>query len=81
MPSSLPPGLYRVSWRALPADGGVPRRGSFCFGVGVAVPTDDSNVVHSLVDRDEGGRTRRKTLAGGALLIALGVLLPLRLRR
>jgi methionine-rich copper-binding protein CopC len=76
VPSQLPAGLYRVSWQALPAGGGVPRFGSFCFGVAVLVPADNANVIHSLQDHDGGARGRRHTFAGGALLLALGVLMP-----
>jgi methionine-rich copper-binding protein CopC len=81
MPSRLGPGLYRVSWQALPAGGGVPRHGSFCFGVGLPVPADSPGMAHALHERDAGARGRRQTLVGGVLLLALGALLPrLRLR-
>jgi methionine-rich copper-binding protein CopC len=76
-PPRLRSGLYRVSWHALPAAGGVPRHGSFSFGIGVPVPADAAGAVHSLRDRDSGSRGRSRTLAGGTLLLALG-LLPLR---
>src|SRR5262245_4402244 len=77
VPTTLAPGVYRVSWMALPAGGGVPRHGSFSFGVGIDVPADEPGLTHSLVDRDSGERGRRKTFAGGALLLALGLMLPL----
>ncbi len=76
VPPVLPAGLYRVEWQALPAGGGVPRFGSFSFGVGVPVPADALGVTHSLQDRDGGARGRRHTFAGGVLLLALGALLP-----
>ena len=76
VPSQLPAGLYRVSWHALPAGGGVPRVGSFSFGVGVPVPADSAGSTHSLQDRDAGARGRRHTWAGAALLLVLGALLP-----
>jgi len=76
VPSHLPAGLYRVTWQALPAGGGVPRHGSFSFGVGVPVPADSAGSTHSLQDRDAGTRGRRHTWAGGALLLVLGALLP-----
>jgi hypothetical protein len=66
--------VYRASWQALPAGGGVPRFGSFSFGVGVPVPADDANATYSLQDRDSGTRGRRHTFAGGALLLAMGIL-------
>jgi methionine-rich copper-binding protein CopC len=75
IPSSLAAGLYRVRWQALPARGGVPRLGSFCFGVRVPVPTDAANRSYSLQGRDADARGRRHTIAGGALLLALGALL------
>ena len=74
VPSQLPAGVYRASWQALPAGGGVPRFGSFSFGVGVPVPADAAGVTYSLQDRDSGTRGRRHTFAGGALLLALGML-------
>jgi methionine-rich copper-binding protein CopC len=76
VPSQLPAGVYRVRWQALPAGGGVPRFGSFCFGVGVPVPADTAGVTYSLQDRDADTRGRRHTFAGGALLLALGMLAP-----
>jgi methionine-rich copper-binding protein CopC len=76
VPSQLPAGVYRVRWQALPAGGGVPRFGSFCFGVGVPVPADAAGVPCSLQDRDAGTRGRKNTLAGGVLLLALGMLAP-----
>ena len=76
VPSPLRAGLYLVRWQALPARGGVPRFGSFCFGVGVPVPTDTADPTYSLQDRDAGARGRRHTFAGGALLLALGMLAP-----
>jgi len=75
-PSRLASGLYRVAWQALPARGGVARHGSFSFGVGVRVPEDAPGTTHSLQDRDAGTRGRRHAMLGGALLLALGLLLP-----
>ena len=77
----LPAGVYRVSWHALPARGGVSRHGSYSFGVGLAVPEDGSGDVYSLQDRDAGERGRRKTFAGGALLLGIGLLFPFAPRR
>jgi methionine-rich copper-binding protein CopC len=74
--SALPVGLYRVSWLALPARGGVSRHGSYSFGVGVPVPADVTGMTHSLQDRDAGSRGRRQTMFGGVLLLVLGALLP-----
>lgn len=76
MSSALPVGLYRVSWRALPAGGGVSRHGSYSFGVGVAVPADVTGTAHSLQERDSGSRGRRQAIFGGVLLLVLGALLP-----
>jgi methionine-rich copper-binding protein CopC len=73
---ALAPGLYHVSWSALPAGGGVTRHGSFSFGVGVPVPADGAGVAHSLVERDSGARGRRHTWAGAVILLAFGALLP-----
>ena len=74
--SALPVGLYRVSWRALPAGGGVSRHGSYSFGVGVSVPADVTGTAHSLQERDSGSRGRRQAIFGGVLLLVLGALLP-----
>lgn len=76
VPPHLSSGLYRVTWGALPAGGGVPRRGSFSFGVGLPVPADSPGTTHSLQDRDVGARGRRQTVVGGVLLLVLGALLP-----
>lgn len=76
VPPRLSSGLYRVTWGALPAGGGVPRRGSFSFGVGLPVPADSTGTTHSLQDRDVGARTRRQTVVGGVLLLVIGALLP-----
>ena len=76
VPPRLSSGLYRVTWAALPAGGGVPRRGSFSFGVGLPVPADTTGITHSLQDRDVGARRRRQTVVGGVLLLVLGGLLP-----
>jgi methionine-rich copper-binding protein CopC len=74
--SALPVGLYRVSWRALPAGGGVSRHGSYSFGVGISVPADVTGMAHSLQEGDAGSRGRRQTMLGGVLLLLLGALLP-----
>ncbi|MSO30358.1 MAG: copper resistance protein CopC [Acidobacteria bacterium] len=71
----LTSGLYHVTWTALPAQSGVARHGSFSFGVGVPVPPDNG-MTHSLQDRDSGARGRRRTAAGGILLIVIGAVLP-----
>ncbi|WP_411726066.1 copper resistance protein CopC [Methyloglobulus sp.] len=71
----LSAGLYRVTWQALPAWGGVPRHGSFSFGVGVPVPSDSSGITHSLQDRDADARGHRETVVGGVLLLVLGAVL------
>jgi methionine-rich copper-binding protein CopC len=75
VPSRLSTGLYRVTWRALPAGGGVHRHGSFSFGVGVPVPADTADIMHSLQDRDVNARGRRQTVLGGLLLLGLSALL------
>jgi hypothetical protein len=64
-------GLYRVSWRAQPAEGGVTRHGSYSFGGGVSVPADMTGL-HSLQERDAGSRGRRQAMFGGVLLLVLG---------
>jgi methionine-rich copper-binding protein CopC len=69
-------GLYRVDWRSLPASGGVPGYGTFHFGVGMPVPESVAGDGPPLRERDAGQRGRRNTVAGGALLITLGALLP-----
>lgn len=76
IPTPLSPGLYRVTWQALPAGGGVPRHGSYSFGIGAPVPVDTPGVTHSLTERDSGRRGRRSTIVGGLLLLVLGGLLP-----
>jgi methionine-rich copper-binding protein CopC len=79
--TGLPDGLYRVAWHAQPASGGVPRHGSFHFAVGMPVPEVLLGRARSLEERDAGARGRRHTVVGGALLIALGALLPRLARR
>lgn len=76
VPTPLSSGLYRVTWQALPAGGGVPRHGSYSFGIGAPVPEDTPSITHSLQDRDSGSRSRRHTILGGLLLLVLGGLLP-----
>jgi methionine-rich copper-binding protein CopC len=76
IPAPLSAGLYQVSWRALPAGGGVPRYGSYSFGLGMPVPVETRSSPHSLTERDEGARGRRHTLLGGLLLVVLGGILP-----
>jgi methionine-rich copper-binding protein CopC len=76
VPTRLSSGLYRVAWQALPARGGVPRHGSYSFGIGAPVPIDTPGFTHSLTDRDAGTRSRRSTIVGGLLLLVLGGLLP-----
>jgi hypothetical protein len=76
VPTPLSPGLYRVTWQALPAGGGVPRHGSYSFGIGAPVPVDTPGVTHPLTERDSGSRGRRYTIVGGLLLLVLGGLLP-----
>jgi len=76
VPTPLSPGLYRVIWQALPAGGGVPRHGSYSFGIGAPVPVDTPSITHSLTDRDSGSRGRRHMFLGGLLLLVLGGLLP-----
>ncbi len=76
VPPRLGAGLYRVAWQALPAGGGVPRHGSFSFGVGVSVPGGTD----SLEERDSGARARRQTILGGIILLALAAVLPTALR-
>jgi len=80
-PAAMPDGLYRVAWHALPASGGVSRHGSFHFAVGMPVPESLLGSERSLHERDAGERGRRHTVIGGALLIALGALLPQIARR
>ena len=74
--AGLTAGLYRVTWTALPAGGGVARHGSYSFGVGVPVPSDTNGTLHSLQERDSGARGRRQTVLGGVLLLVLGAVLP-----
>lgn len=75
--SRLSAGVYRVTWQALPAGGGVARHGSFSFGVGAPVPADTTGTTHSLQDRDSGARNRRQIVVGGVLLLVLGALVGL----
>ncbi|MGH7288631.1 MAG: copper resistance protein CopC [Myxococcota bacterium] len=68
-------GLYRVAWHSAPASGGIARYGAFYFGVGMPVPESLAES-EPLEGRDSGERRHRHALAGGVILIALGVLLP-----
>ena len=74
--SGAPDGLYRATWRSLPASGGVARHGSFTFAV--AMPAPDSSAGSPLEERDAGERRRRHTLLGGVGLVAFGALWPRR---
>jgi methionine-rich copper-binding protein CopC len=65
------PGLYHVTWRAVPAAGGVARVGSFRFGVGMALAE-----AGEVEDRVVGERRMRKTAVGGLVLMLLGAALP-----
>ncbi len=79
IPPRLGNGLYLVRWTAYSSPGGgVVRHGSFAFGVGTAVPPDSAGRTVSLTERDSGGRGRRSTLLGGAILLVLAVLVSYR---
>ena len=69
--SGASPGLYHVSWRAVPAAGGVARVGSFRFGVGMALAE-----AGEVEDRVAGERRMRQTAVGGLVLMLLGAALP-----
>jgi len=79
IPPRLGNGLYSVRWTAYPSSGGgVIRHGSFAFGVRAAVPPDFEGRTMSLTERDSGGRGRRSTALGGAILLVLAVLVSYR---
>jgi methionine-rich copper-binding protein CopC len=79
IPPRLRNGLYLVRWTAHPSSGGgVIRHGSFAFGVRTAVPRDSADRTMSLTERDSGGRGRRSTALGGAILLVLAVLVSYR---
>ncbi len=69
-------GLFRVDWHARPAASGIARGGTFYFGVELPVPEVLAAGGLPLQERDVGQLRSRKTIAGGAILIALGALLP-----
>lgn len=72
---ALSGGLYRVAWHSAPASGGIARTGAFYFGVEMPVPESLAES-EPLEGRDSGERGHRHAIAGGVILIALGVLLP-----
>lgn len=74
--SGMTSGLYRVEWRAFPAEGGIARYGSFAFGVGSTVPASGAGGQPVLQERDGGELRHRDTVAGGAILIMLALVLP-----
>jgi methionine-rich copper-binding protein CopC len=79
IPPRLGNGLYLVRWTAYPSSGGgIVRHGSFAFGVRTAVPPDSAGRTLSLTERDSGGRGRRSTALGGAILLVLAVLVSSR---
>ena len=73
----IPRGRYRVRWSAIPAQGGTNRHGHFEFTAG-AVPDDVTRgMERELTERDVRWRGQRSALAGGVILIALGLVFPL----
>jgi methionine-rich copper-binding protein CopC len=71
--AAAPAGRYRLQWHALPASGGgVARFGSLVFAAGLpALPEDEP----TFEEHDSGQRRWRRTVAGGAIFVLLGLLL------
>lgn len=77
----LPGGLYWVEWTAVAARGKSKRFGRFCFGAGMPVPPEITrDGAGALWERDYKWRGNRAALIGGVLLMALGALLPRKIR-
>ena len=74
--SDLPKGLYWVQWTAIAARGGGQRSGRYCYAVGMNIPEDIvRDTPGGFYERDYRYRDNRAFLAGGILLVGLGLLL------
>jgi methionine-rich copper-binding protein CopC len=74
--SDLPKGLYWVQWTAVAAHGGAKRSGRYCYAVGLNIPEDIvRDMPGGFFERDYRYRDNRAVLAGGILLVGLGLLL------
>jgi methionine-rich copper-binding protein CopC len=78
----VPGGLFVVRWTAVAAHGGARRFGSYYFGVGMAVPEHIRDEwAGRIYERDYWWRGTRSALAGGVILVLLGIFLPALARR
>jgi methionine-rich copper-binding protein CopC len=69
-------GLYSVQWRTVAARGGAARSGASQFGVGLPVPEENlRDSPGGLRERDFRQRQRAATIAGGLILVVLGLVL------
>jgi len=73
---NLPKGLYWVQWTAIAGRGGAQRSGRYCYAVGMKIPQDIvRDEPNGFFERDYRYRNNRAVLAGGILLVGLGLLL------
>jgi hypothetical protein len=71
----LPRGLYWVQWRTVAARSRAERSGTYCFAVGMPIPEHiRRDFPDGRRERDMRQRGRTAALAGGVILIALGLL-------
>jgi methionine-rich copper-binding protein CopC len=74
--TTLENGLYSVQWRTVAARGRATRSGSSQFGVGMPVPEENlRDGPGGLRERDFRQRQRAATIAGGLILIVLGLII------
>lgn len=72
----LPKGLYWVQWNTVAARGRAQRSGRYCYAVGMNIPADIiRDMPGGFFERDYRYRDNRAFLAGGILLVGLGLLL------
>ncbi len=78
--AGLPDGLYRVDWSTTERRSRAERYGSFYFGVGMPVPAHLlGKAGHPFQENDPYNgieHERDAAVAGGVILIALGIVLP-----
>ena len=74
---NLPNGLYWVKWSTVAARAKARSFGDSCFTVGMPIPEDIiRDRPTAVVEHNSGYRDQRAVLAGGILLLALGITLP-----
>jgi methionine-rich copper-binding protein CopC len=80
LPPGLPTGLYRVDWNTTARRSSGEAYGSFYFGVGTPVPLHLAGKTGRPFREDDRGagieRERDAAIAGGVILIAVGIVLP-----